>query len=164
MQKNAAKYMPVQVAVWFFATIWQIIDIKEDEFKGSLFLVGVITLFSISLLFYFLIKRYLWTIEVSAVLTYLLTVLIITYTNFSEGEEYLPTDVKSIISCNAVMHSMHLYVLMFNSNYIVSQYIMIPISLVFWIINSINISSFLIAPHMGMTVLMVFFFQTVNYE
>jgi hypothetical protein len=41
---------------------------------------------------------------------------------------------------------------------------MIPISLVFWIINSLNISSFLIAPHIGLTVLMVFFFQTVNYE
>jgi hypothetical protein len=138
---------------------------KQDEFKKrSIFLAGVITLFTLSLLFYFIIKRYLWTIEVSAVMTYLLTVLLITYTNFSGDEEWISKDVKSIISCNAVMHSMHLYVLMFNSNFVVSQYIMIPISLVFWIINSINISSFLIAPHMGLTVMMVFFFMTVNYE
>ena len=138
---------------------------KQDElYKRSVFLVGVITLFSLSLLFYFIIKRYHWTIEISAVMTYFLTASLITYTNFNTNEEWISTDVKSIISCNAVMHAMHLYVLMFNSNFVVSQYIMIPISLVFWIVNSINISSFLIAPHMGLTVMMVFFFMTVNYE
>jgi VIT1/CCC1 family predicted Fe2+/Mn2+ transporter len=121
MQKNAAKYMPVQVTVWFFATLWQIIEMKSDEMaKGSVFLIGVITIFSLSLLSYFLIKKFLWTIEVSAVLTYLATALLITYTNYSSDEEYLPADVKKIVSCNAVMHSMHLYVLLFNSNYIVS--------------------------------------------
>jgi hypothetical protein len=122
MQKNAAKYMPVQVTVWFFATLWQIIEMKSDELDkgGSVFFAGVITIFAFSLLFYFLIKKYLWTIEVSAVLTYLSTALLITYTNYSSDEEYLPADIKKIVSCNAVMHSMHLYVLLFNSNYIVS--------------------------------------------
>jgi hypothetical protein len=122
MQKNAAKYMPVQVTVWFFATLWQIIEMKSDELAkgGSVFFAGVITIFAFSLLFYFLIKKYLWTIEVSAVLTYLSTALLITYTNYSSDEEYLPADIKKIVSCNAVMHSMHLYVLLFNSNYVVS--------------------------------------------
>jgi hypothetical protein len=122
MQKNAAKYMPVQVTVWFFATLWQIIEMKSDELDkgGSVFFAGVITIFAFSLLFYFLIKKYLWTIEVSAVLTYLSTALLITYTNYSSDEEYLPADIKKIVSCNAVMHSMHLYVLLFNSNYVVS--------------------------------------------
>lgn len=41
---------------------------------------------------------------------------------------------------------------------------MIPISLTFWIINSAKISTVLIAPHVGLTVLMTFFFMTVNYE
>ena len=83
-------------------------------------MTGAITIFAFSLLFYLLAKRHLWTIEVSAVLTYILSCLLITYTNFSENEEYLPKDVKIIVSCNAVMHSMHLYVLLFNSNYVVS--------------------------------------------
>ena len=121
-------------------------------------------MFAFSLFFYFLIKRYLWTIEINAVLTYLFTASLITYANFRTTEEWITTDVKAIISCNAVIYAMHMYVLMFNSNYVISQYVMMPVSLLFWIINSSKISEFLIPPHTAMTVMMVFFFMAVNYE
>jgi uncharacterized membrane protein YecN with MAPEG domain len=87
MQKNASKYMPVQVILWFFATMWQITEMQKEELsKSSIFLIGVITLFAESLFFYFAIKRYLWTIEISSVLTYLLSALLVTYANFRDDE------------------------------------------------------------------------------
>jgi hypothetical protein len=119
---------------------------------------------TLSVVLYLIIRKYLWVIDISTCILYVLSALLVTVSNLYCEEAFIPLDVQGEVSCNLVLHIMQLYLLLFNSNYVLSQYFMVPASLIFWIVNSIKLSPKLIAPYTFATILMVFFCLTVNYE